>query len=321
VSHLYGFGLMDAEAMVKEAETWKQVPPQHVCEENVVQTDRNISPERVLRSVFKSSGCSTQRLQWVVYLEHVVVRVTITHPHRGDLSVTLTSPSGTRSQLLTNRPNDHSNEGFLKWEFMTTHCWGERPTGDWILDISYGNCVRECPNGFNGDEDSQECEECHSDCRTCSGPEDSDCDSCVDGFMLDNGCIVVCPDGFLEDTDQDICERCHADCELCDGPEPNNCDACSDPDHTLYRASVSRTCERCDESCAECLQAGAEVCVSCREGIVFIRKQGRCVSSCPDVYYHDTHHKTCEACHPSCTTCTGTVWNKLHMTKYFRQTS
>uniref|UniRef100_A0A8C1VF59 P/Homo B domain-containing protein n=1 Tax=Cyprinus carpio TaxID=7962 RepID=A0A8C1VF59_CYPCA len=326
VSHLYGFGLMDAEAMVKEAETWKQVPPQHVCEENVVQTDRNISPERVLRSVFKSSGCSTQRLQWVVYLEHVVVRVTITHPHRGDLSVTLTSPSGTRSQLLTNRPNDHSNEGFLKWEFMTTHCWGERPTGDWILDISFtkstlvygmviscvicvlfvvdrfgmdrylfrGECVEVCPQAHFHTA-LKACEPCPSHCKLFSSA--THCIRCEDSFYPNDGICnklecVVCPDGFLEDTDQDICERCHADCELCDGPEPNNCDACSDPDHTLYRASVSRTCERCDESCAECLQAGAEVCVSCREGIVFSRKQGRCVSSCPDVYYHDTHHKT-----------------------------
>lgn len=57
--------------------------------------------------------------------------------------------------------------------------------------------MRECPDGFYGDEDSQECEECHSDCRKCSGPEDSDCDSCGDGFTLDNGACVpeqdVCP--------------------------------------------------------------------------------------------------------------------------------
>ncbi len=39
VSHLYGFGLMDAEAMVKEAEQWKQVPSQHVCVESA---DRQI---------------------------------------------------------------------------------------------------------------------------------------------------------------------------------------------------------------------------------------------------------------------------------------
>ena len=39
VSHLYGFGLMDAEAMVKEAERWKQVPSQHICVESA---DRQI---------------------------------------------------------------------------------------------------------------------------------------------------------------------------------------------------------------------------------------------------------------------------------------
>ncbi|PKU32273.1 proprotein convertase subtilisin kexin type 6 [Limosa lapponica baueri] len=31
VSHLYGFGLVDADAIVVEAKKWKGVPPQHVC--------------------------------------------------------------------------------------------------------------------------------------------------------------------------------------------------------------------------------------------------------------------------------------------------
>lgn len=31
VSHLYGFGLVDAEAMVVEAKKWRSVPPQHTC--------------------------------------------------------------------------------------------------------------------------------------------------------------------------------------------------------------------------------------------------------------------------------------------------
>lgn len=26
-------------------------------------------------------------------------------------------------------------EGFKNWEFMTIHCWGERATGDWILEV------------------------------------------------------------------------------------------------------------------------------------------------------------------------------------------
>lgn len=31
VSHLYGFGLVDAEALVLEARKWTAVPAQHVC--------------------------------------------------------------------------------------------------------------------------------------------------------------------------------------------------------------------------------------------------------------------------------------------------
>lgn len=30
---------------------------------------------------------------------------------------------------------DHSMEGFKNWEFMTTHCWGEKAAGDWVLEI------------------------------------------------------------------------------------------------------------------------------------------------------------------------------------------
>lgn len=31
VSHLYGFGLVDAEALVLEARKWTAVPSQHMC--------------------------------------------------------------------------------------------------------------------------------------------------------------------------------------------------------------------------------------------------------------------------------------------------
>lgn len=65
--------------------------------------DRTIHPGLVLTSVYETRGCSDEPQQHIVYVEHVVVRVTITHSRRGDLSITLTSPSGTVSQLLANR--------------------------------------------------------------------------------------------------------------------------------------------------------------------------------------------------------------------------
>lgn len=37
VSHLYGFGLVDAEALVTEAKKWTAVPAQHMC---VATTDK-----------------------------------------------------------------------------------------------------------------------------------------------------------------------------------------------------------------------------------------------------------------------------------------
>lgn len=71
--------------------------------------DRVIRPGSQLTSVHRSAGCSAegrQRQQQrpsVVYVEHVVVRVTVAHSRRGDLSIALTSPQGTVSQLLANR--------------------------------------------------------------------------------------------------------------------------------------------------------------------------------------------------------------------------
>ncbi|OCT97896.1 hypothetical protein XELAEV_180101275mg, partial [Xenopus laevis] len=102
VSHLYGFGLMDAEAMVVEAEKWTTVPVQHICVENTERQIKTIRPDNVVRSVYKATGCADNTNHHVIYLEHVVVRVSITHPRRGDLAIYLTSPSGTRSQLLAN---------------------------------------------------------------------------------------------------------------------------------------------------------------------------------------------------------------------------
>lgn len=92
---------------------------------------RTIRPNSAVRSIYKASGCSDNPNHHVNYLEHVVVRITITHPRRGDLAIYLTSPSGTRSQLLANRYNEDPTRGlyllffkvdrnsgslFLSWE-------------------------------------------------------------------------------------------------------------------------------------------------------------------------------------------------------------
>lgn len=64
---------------------------------------RYIRADHVLRASTLSSACAEHRDQHVLYLEHVVVRLSIAHPRRGDLQISLISPAGTRSQLLARR--------------------------------------------------------------------------------------------------------------------------------------------------------------------------------------------------------------------------
>lgn len=74
----------------------------------------------------------------VNYLEHVQAVVTANSSRRGDLEMFLTSPMGTRSMILSKRPNDDDHrDGFTKWPFMTTHTWGEYPQGVWLLEVRY----------------------------------------------------------------------------------------------------------------------------------------------------------------------------------------
>lgn len=40
VSHKFGFGLMDGEAMVNLAEQWTSVPAQHICKTPVIAENR-----------------------------------------------------------------------------------------------------------------------------------------------------------------------------------------------------------------------------------------------------------------------------------------
>ena len=61
--------------------------------------------------------------------------MTLDSTKRGDLSIYLTSPQGTKSQLLTSRSKDTSSRGFKDWPFLTVFCWGEDPEGTWVLEV------------------------------------------------------------------------------------------------------------------------------------------------------------------------------------------
>ena len=174
-----------------------------------------------------SSSCSD-----VVFLEHVVLTASLslntdddesydegdyyqdpsvikqTGARRGDISLYLTSPSGTISVLLPKRPADYVNsEGYYNWPFMTRHSWGESPRGTWTLTLSYDSQAGSASlDGFSvtlyGTAVVPKAiqripSKCSSQCaRGCAAKGDSYCDSCKNFRMPTTlRCVYSCPTG------------------------------------------------------------------------------------------------------------------------------
>lgn len=136
VSHKFGYGLMDAEAMVKTALRWTTVPPQVICRTGVDTKERTIQDDLIV--TMQTNACEGTE-NAVNYLEHVQARITLKFQPRGNIRITLISPSGTPTHLLMARPRDTDEDTFDKWPFMSVHFWGENPRGTWKMIIRNEN--------------------------------------------------------------------------------------------------------------------------------------------------------------------------------------
>ncbi|KAI9313429.1 peptidase S8/S53 domain-containing protein [Dichotomocladium elegans] len=148
-SHKFGYGKLDAYAIVEAAKTHQLVNEQTMIhalafseqttggkdipdssglkERRALNTTIRITPDMVRQANLKQ-------------LEHVVVTVNIEHERRGDLVITLRSPHQVESELATQRPLDESKDGIRDWKFMSVKHWQEDPIGDWTLlvyDVSH----------------------------------------------------------------------------------------------------------------------------------------------------------------------------------------
>ncbi|XP_063311099.1 proprotein convertase subtilisin/kexin type 5 isoform X1 [Pelobates fuscus] len=311
VSHLYGFGLMDAEAMVIEAEKWSTVPAQHICVENTDRQIKTIRPDNVVRSIYKATGCADNTNHHVIYLEHIVVRITITHPRRGDLAIYLTSPSGTRSQLLANRLFDHSMEGFKNWEFMTTHCWGEKASGDWILEIY------DTPSQLRNFKTPGKLKEWSLVLYGTSTQPYSPRNDVPKVERVRSSPLEEPSEDYSMD---EYSGPCDAECSEvgCDGPGPDHCSDCL---HFYYKAKNNtricvsecppghyfadkKRCKKCFSNCDVCFGGRTDQCTSCKSGYYLNEESNSCISNCPDGFYLNENKNVCRTCNENCKRCT-----------------
>ena len=130
VNHDYGAGLINAQAAVNMAAGWTNLGPQTTHQS--AQTGLTVPiPDNTTTGVtrtFSIPGTVSMRV------EHVTVHVSATHGRRGDMSITLTSPSGTPSQLFVAHNRDSNLD--MDWTFSSIRHWGESAAGNWTVAVS-----------------------------------------------------------------------------------------------------------------------------------------------------------------------------------------
>lgn len=142
-SNDYGFGLVDAHAAVRLAETWLLGPKglTGLFTGIAPQASRNqagIVLDLLDATATIADGTSLHLTSQVAVdqeVERVSVRITFVTAQSSDLGVWLTSPSGTVSELIDASVIGRSLDG-LTWTFETQAFRGERAGGGWTLRIA-----------------------------------------------------------------------------------------------------------------------------------------------------------------------------------------
>ncbi|KAI2795015.1 Dibasic-processing endoprotease [Penicillium oxalicum] len=134
-SHDWGYGKVDAYALVQRAKTWDLVKPQAWFNSPWLRVHKGI-PQGA-QGLLSRYVVTEDHLKGANFakLEHVTVTMNINHTRRGDLSVELRSPKGVVSHLSVTRESDEEPRGYVDWTFMSVAHWGESPIGEWTVVV------------------------------------------------------------------------------------------------------------------------------------------------------------------------------------------
>ncbi|MDA1091585.1 MAG: S8 family serine peptidase, partial [Proteobacteria bacterium] len=136
--HSYGFGLVDAHAAVRLAEYWDS--------QSTYSNLRSAVGVSFPHSAIPDGGSTTSLIHAggsPIVIDRIEVDLSISHTWIGDLTVQLTSPSGTTSTLI-NRPGKSASSSFgsgadnINFTVSSTHFLGEDFNGTWSLKVSDG---------------------------------------------------------------------------------------------------------------------------------------------------------------------------------------
>eukprot|EP01022_Parablepharisma_sp_SALTPOND_P021517 TRINITY_DN426_c0_g1_i1.p1 TRINITY_DN426_c0_g1~~TRINITY_DN426_c0_g1_i1.p1 ORF type:complete len:1419 (+),score=48.84 TRINITY_DN426_c0_g1_i1:473-4729(+) len=209
-------------------------------------------------------------------------------------------------------------------ETMCTLC----NSGKYVLGVTTGECVADCPDHYAVDGAGERCLECDSSCEECAVPGSStDCVSCPSGEYLvgDPGyCTTDCPTHMaIDPVSNTKCLECDNSCKECSIPgDPLKCTECESPnvvkgtidgeciappcpDHYILSGD-GKKCLDCDSTCLTCGAAADETqCTTCPSGKYLFDSTtvGKCIDTCPSHYAKDATDTYCLSCDSTCVEC------------------
>lgn len=134
-SHQFGYGKLDAYAIVHAAKSWNNVNPQAWYFSPIIHVSKPVPQgDKGLASTFEVTADMLKAAN-VKRLEHVAITMNVDHQRRGDLSVELKSPFGVTSHLSTPRQFDNVARGYSNWTFMSVAHFGESGIGNWSIIV------------------------------------------------------------------------------------------------------------------------------------------------------------------------------------------
>ncbi|XP_048418070.2 proprotein convertase subtilisin/kexin type 7 [Stegostoma tigrinum] len=147
-SHQHGFGLLNAWRMVNAAKIWESVPFLSSYTSPLEKEAKLIPLHPHKLEITWNVTADDLNLSGMKTLEHVAVTVTIAHPARGSLELTLYCPSGMSSLIGAKRIIDTDASGFTDWMYSTVRCWGEKAEGVYKMIIRDLGENPQRKNGF-----------------------------------------------------------------------------------------------------------------------------------------------------------------------------
>ncbi|MCB1493370.1 MAG: proprotein convertase P-domain-containing protein, partial [Rhodobiaceae bacterium] len=140
-SNDYGYGLVDAKAAVRLAETWRD----QSTSANDVTASQDVDGTNITTTYSTSFTTFTTTETTNISIEHVYLNVDISVlDDMTDMEIFVTSPGGTRVQMIADTGGAQGiavdNTGFtagggFDWTFGSTAFWGEESAGDWTVQI------------------------------------------------------------------------------------------------------------------------------------------------------------------------------------------